>query len=54
MSHMFVVLYRVDLNADHYGLDKVKERVVEYLAVRKLKNSLKGELLKNTSAFGKI
>jgi ATP-dependent Lon protease len=27
------------LNEDHYGLDKVKERIVEYLAVLKLKNS---------------
>ncbi len=28
---------RIQLNADHYGLDKVKERILEYLAVRKLK-----------------
>ena len=25
------------LDADHYDLDKVKERILEYLAVRKLK-----------------
>ncbi len=29
------------LNKDHYGLEKVKERVLEYLAVQKLTNSLK-------------
>ena len=29
------------LNNDHYGLEKVKERVLEYLAVQKLTNSLK-------------
>jgi len=33
------------LNADHYGLEKVKERILEYLAVRKFKNSLKGPIL---------
>lgn len=37
-----VIGCRVELDADHYGLDKVKERVIEFLAVRKLKNSLKG------------
>ena len=33
------------LDRDHYGLDKVKERILEYLAVRKLKNDLKGPIL---------
>jgi ATP-dependent Lon protease len=33
------------LNEDHYGLEKVKERIVEYLAVRKLKDKMKGPLL---------
>ncbi|UOQ47268.1 endopeptidase La [Gracilibacillus caseinilyticus] len=33
------------LNADHYGLEKVKERVLEYLAVQQLTNSLKGPIL---------
>lgn len=33
------------LNKDHYGLDKVKERVLEYLAVQKLTNSIKGPIL---------
>ena len=33
------------LNRDHYGLEKVKERVLEYLAVQKLTKSLKGPIL---------
>ncbi|MCX8129218.1 MAG: endopeptidase La [Clostridia bacterium] len=33
------------LDEDHYGLEKVKERIIEYLAIRKLKNSLKGPIL---------
>ncbi|MFF2286047.1 endopeptidase La [Peribacillus butanolivorans] len=33
------------LNRDHYGLEKVKERVLEYLAVQQLTNSLKGPIL---------
>ncbi|WP_110927109.1 endopeptidase La [Bacillus massiliglaciei] len=33
------------LNQDHYGLDKVKERVLEYLAVQQLTKSLKGPIL---------
>jgi ATP-dependent Lon protease len=33
------------LDADHYDLDKVKERIVEHLAVRKLKGDLKGPIL---------
>ncbi|WP_108669411.1 endopeptidase La [Peribacillus acanthi] len=33
------------LDKDHYGLEKVKERVLEYLAVQKLTNSLKGPIL---------
>ncbi|XP_046360364.2 lon protease homolog 2, peroxisomal-like [Haliotis rufescens] len=36
---------RKDLDEDHYGLDKLKKRVLEYLAVRQLKNSLKGPIL---------
>ena len=30
------------LDADHYAMEKVKKRVLEFLAVRLLKNSLKG------------
>jgi len=33
------------LNEDHFGLQKVKERVIEYLAVRKLSKELKGPIL---------
>jgi ATP-dependent Lon protease len=36
---------REGLERDHYGLDKVKKRVLEYLAVRKLKNDMKGPIL---------
>lgn len=36
---------RKDLDVDHYGLDKLKKRVVEYLAVRQIKNSLRGPIL---------
>ena len=32
------------LNADHYGLEKIKERVVEYLAVLKLTGELKADI----------
>ena len=33
------------LNRDHYGLEKVKERILEYLAVQKLTDSLKGPII---------
>jgi ATP-dependent Lon protease len=33
------------LNEDHYGLEKVKERIVEFLAVRQLVNKPKGPIL---------
>ncbi|WP_031555698.1 endopeptidase La [Parvularcula oceani] len=33
------------LDEDHYGLDKVKERIVEYLAVQKRTGKLKGPIL---------
>ncbi|MHB8880063.1 MAG: endopeptidase La [Thermodesulfovibrionales bacterium] len=33
------------LNDDHYDLEKVKERILEYLSVRKLKDKMKGPIL---------
>jgi len=33
------------LDEDHYDLEKVKERILEYLAVRKLKSNMKGPIL---------
>ncbi len=36
---------RKQLDKDHYGLDKVKERVIEQLAVRKLSDKAKGQII---------
>ena len=33
------------LDADHFDLEKIKERILEYLAVRKLKRDMKGPIL---------
>ena len=33
------------LDADHYNLEKVKKRILEYLAVRKLKKDMKGPII---------
>ncbi|MEG0527872.1 MAG: LON peptidase substrate-binding domain-containing protein, partial [Longicatena sp.] len=33
------------LDADHYGLEKVKERILEYLAVKQMTNSLKAPII---------
>lgn len=33
------------LNEDHYGLEKIKERIIEFLAVLKLKNDMKAPIL---------
>jgi ATP-dependent Lon protease len=44
-DNLDIVKAREVLNTDHYGLDKVKKRILEYLAVRKLKNDMKGPIL---------
>ncbi len=36
---------RTILDEDHYDLEKIKERILEYLAVRKLKDDMKGPIL---------
>jgi ATP-dependent Lon protease len=36
---------RAVLDADHYDLEKVKDRVIEYLAVAKLRNEISGQIL---------
>jgi len=36
---------RAQLDADHYDLEKVKDRILEYLAVRKRKPDIKGPIL---------
>lgn len=33
------------LNDDHYGLQKIKTRIIEYLSIRKLKKDMKGPIL---------
>lgn len=36
---------KIILDEDHYGLKKVKERILEYIAVRKLVTKIKGQIL---------
>ena len=36
---------RIMLNKEHYGLEDVKKRILEYLAVRKLKKDTKGSII---------
>jgi ATP-dependent Lon protease len=36
---------KIVLDEDHYNLEKVKKRILEYLAVRQLKNDMKGPIL---------
>jgi ATP-dependent Lon protease len=36
---------RFFLDSDHFGLDMVKKRIIEYLAVKKLKKEIKGPIL---------
>jgi ATP-dependent Lon protease len=44
---------RKQLNDDHYGLEKVKKRLLEYLAVLKLKQAVNVDLDKQISAISK-
>jgi ATP-dependent Lon protease len=44
-DNLDIIEVRKVLDEDHYGLDKVKKRIVEYLAVRKLKKDKKGPIL---------
>ncbi|HEY6461394.1 MAG TPA: endopeptidase La, partial [Polyangiaceae bacterium] len=40
-----IAAVRAVLDADHHGLEKVKKRILEYLAVRKVKGTTKGPIL---------
>ncbi|RLN98826.1 hypothetical protein BBJ28_00001414 [Nothophytophthora sp. Chile5] len=42
---LLVERVRQQLDADHYGLDKVKKRITEYIAVRSLKRDMRGPIL---------
>ncbi|KAG7399459.1 Lon protease-like protein 2 [Phytophthora boehmeriae] len=42
---LLVERVRSQLDADHYGLDKVKKRITEYIAVRSLKRDMRGPIL---------
>ena len=44
-DRMDIVKAEEILDEDHYGLEKVKERILEYLAVRKLAKKMKGPIL---------
>ena len=44
-DNMDISAVRKVLDEDHYGLEKVKKRILEYLAVRKLKKDKKGPIL---------
>jgi ATP-dependent Lon protease len=44
-DHLDILAARKILDKDHYGLEKVKERILEYLSVLKLKKDMKGPIL---------
>jgi len=45
IDNLEIAQVRKVLDEDHYGLEKVKKRILEYLAVRKLKKDKKGPIL---------
>jgi len=45
VDNLDLIKARKILDEDHYGLDKVKERILEYLGVRKLSKKIKGPIL---------
>jgi ATP-dependent Lon protease len=45
VDNLDLVKAKTILDEDHYGLDKVKERILEYLGVRKLSKKIKGPIL---------
>jgi len=45
VDNLDIAEVRKVLDADHYGLEKVKKRILEFLAVRKLKQDKKGPIL---------
>jgi len=44
-DHLDIAAAQKILDKDHYGLEKVKERILEYLSVLKLKKDMKGPIL---------
>ncbi len=45
VDNLDLIKAREILDEDHYGLDKIKERILEYLGVRKLSKRIKGPIL---------
>lgn len=45
IAHLDLEAAKDILNAEHYGLDKIKKRVLQHLAVMKLKKSSRGQIL---------
>jgi len=45
LDNLDIAKARETLERDHYGLSKIKDRILEYLAVRKLKADMKGPIL---------
>ena len=43
-TSLFCLIFK-DLDVDHFGMEPVKKRILEYLAVRQLKNTLKGPII---------